>query len=282
MSPKDWTDRAALEAWLHDQTSRDDASLDLAPMALALAALGPKGGDPRPALEHLAAMVAEARHSLPEPSPALVDRVATLNTLLFGRHGYEGDQANYDDLDNADLIRVIERRRGLPVALAIVYLHVAQSLGWAAEGVNFPGHFLVRLEHGGDTVILDPFARGAIRGRAELQRLLKSASGAEAELKAEHLAAAGKREILLRLLNNIKTRTLDTGDEESALNAVERMLLVTPDAPGLWFEAGALNGEVGRLHRARQCFETVVRLDPGGRLRPQADAAMGRLRRRLN
>ncbi|HEY7610061.1 MAG TPA: transglutaminase-like domain-containing protein [Alphaproteobacteria bacterium] len=276
-----WTDNGAIEAWLLEQSRRPDDALDLAQMALALAALGRPGSEAAPYAAHLDALAREAE-AVAEPGMAPAEQVAALNAVLFDRGGYRGDSKTYDDLANADLMRVIDRKKGLPIALSILYLHMARFLRWPAGGVNFPGHFLVQVGAGEEGLLVDPFERGAVRAPAELDRLVKRMQGPEAALAPEHLVLAENREILLRLENNIKVRCLKAGDVAGGLGVVERMVLVTPAHPGLWYEAAALNAELGQLRRARTCLEAVMRLDPERRLAPQVEELMRRLKSRLN
>ena len=281
MDVSGWTDTAAIEAWLLEQSRQQDEALDLAQMALALAALGRPGIDAAPYAAHLDALAREAE-ALAAPGMTPTEQVAALNTVLFDRRGYAGDSETYDDLANADLMRVIDRKKGLPIALSILYLHVARGLGWPAAGVNFPGHFLVQVGAGEEGLLVDPFERGAVRAPAELDRLVKRIHGPEAGLASEHLAVAENREILLRLQNNIKIRCLQAGDTAGGLAVVERMALVAPAHPGIWYEAAALNTELGQLRRARTCLEAVARLDRDGRLASQVEALLGRLKSQLN
>jgi regulator of sirC expression with transglutaminase-like and TPR domain len=262
------------------QSLSDDAWHDLAQMSLALAALANRGGDAAPYARHLEALAraeAGARRALP---PA--GQVAVLNAVLFDRHGYRGDAATYDDLANADLMRVVDRRKGLPIALSILYLHAARGRGWTAEGISFPGHFLVRVGTGEAALLVDPFERGALRTPAELERLLQRVEGPDASLAPQHLAVAANREILLRLQNNIKIRCLKNDDKTGGLAALERMALVAPAHPGIWYEAATLNAELGQLQRARTCLAAVLRLDPDGRLGKEAAAMLSEVGRRLN
>jgi regulator of sirC expression with transglutaminase-like and TPR domain len=276
-----WNDAAAVEAWLRAQGARADAALDLAHAALALAAHARPGLDAVPYAAHLDALAEDAAASA---ATALdpPEQAAALNAVLVARAGYRGDRETYDDLANADLARVIDRKKGLPIALSILYLHVARSLGWTASGVNFPGHFLVRLGAGADGVFVDPFEEGAVRSAGDLAALLKSMQGDEAQLAQEHLALAGNRDILLRLQNNIKTRCLKAGDVAAGLAAVERMALVAPANPGVWYEAASLNAELGQRRRARACLEEVARHDRQRRFAGAADELLQRLKARLN
>jgi regulator of sirC expression with transglutaminase-like and TPR domain len=276
-----WSGRAAIEAWLGAQAQRPDAALDLAGMALALAAIARPDADVFPYAAHLDALAEEAG-ALAYIGGRGGDPVAVLNAVLFERNGYRGDAETYDDLDNADLMRVIDRRKGLPIALSILYMHMARALGWPADGVNFPGHFLVRIGAGAEARLVDPFAAGTLRTPDDLQRLLRRYGGSDARLGPEHLAAATNRQVLLRLQNNIKTRCAQKGDAAGALAAVETMTLVAPGQPGLWYEAALFAAELGQLQRARASLETVSRLDADGGLAPQVKALLERLRARLN
>lgn len=147
----------------------------------------------------------------------LVARAGALNDVLLLKYGYSGDELTYDDLQNANLIRVIDRRKGLPVALGILYIHAARAQGWTMAGLAFPGHFLVRLSEGPDRVIIDPFHDGQICGAAELRDLLKAATGRESELSPEHYTAVSDRDVLLRLQNNLKARLLQAQHTDRAL-----------------------------------------------------------------
>ncbi len=183
-----------------------------------------------------------------------------LRAVLGERYGYAGDRETYDDLQNADLARVIDRRKGLPVALGLLYVHTAQQQGWAAAGLNFPGHFMIRLELGQDAVILDPFNGGLERSPGDLGAMLEAYGGGEAELAPRHTAAVGRRELLLRLQNNIKLRLLADGRTGEGLQILETMIMLAPDKASLWCEAGALHGELGNLRAAIASLQNALHL----------------------
>ena len=138
--------RAEAEAILAQIAASSDAEIDLAEGALALAAFE------RPQVPfaryraHLAELAEEVAKDGARDLEEGGERAALLARVLFGRYGYEGDRLTYDDLQNANLIRVIDRRKGLPVALGILVIHAARAQGWTMAGLNFPAHFLVRLE----------------------------------------------------------------------------------------------------------------------------------------
>jgi regulator of sirC expression with transglutaminase-like and TPR domain len=249
----------------------EDAEIRIAEAGLALAALDrPSGDRPKGALdsyhEHLAAIGAEMQdlaakaNCNAEGDAGLYARATTLSKVLAGSFGYQGDRVTYDDLQNANLIRVIDRRKGLPVALAILYMHAARSQGWPIEGVNFPGHFVVRLHNAGRAVILDPFAGGEPCTTADLRRKLKAAAGEKAELQPEHYAPVGNRDILLRLENNLKIRLIQEGDLEKAAAVLERMLLIAPKHAPLYREAGLIQARLGNLSAAKGALERFLEI----------------------
>ena len=147
-------------------------------------------------------------------------------------------------------MKVIDRRKGLPIALGILYIHCGRRLGWNICGLNFPGHFLIRLDDGAGRTILDPFNNGTERTEAELRGLLKSTQGAFAELSPDHYAMIGNRAILIRLQNNRKIRLLTENQIADGLKVVEDILLFAPEETSLWHEAAVLNAHLKNFHAA--------------------------------
>ncbi|HET7594336.1 MAG TPA: transglutaminase-like domain-containing protein, partial [Stellaceae bacterium] len=195
---KSFRDRSTAEAFLREIGGMADGPLPLAPAALALAALERPRVDLARYHHHLAALAQEVGAEAGDSSD-IERRVAALNTVIIERYGYQGDTLTYEDLQNANLMRVIDRRKGLPVALGILYLHAARTQGWDMAGLAFPGHFLVRLQDAGARLILDPFHGGKSRSAVELRDLLKAITGNDVELTPAHYAPVSDREVLLRL-----------------------------------------------------------------------------------
>ena len=202
--------------------------------------------------------------------------------MLHGQFALAGDNETYDDLANANLIRVLERRRGLPVALGILWLHAAEAAGWAAHGIDFPGHFMIALEGPRGQALVDVFAGGAAIEAPALRALLKRIEGAAAELRPGLLRPMGKREVLLRLQNNIKLRRLKAGALDSALTCTEDMLRLAPDGAALWREAGLMNQRLDRIGAALACFDRFLDLVPEGEAASRIRALAADLRQRLN
>jgi regulator of sirC expression with transglutaminase-like and TPR domain len=261
-------DRAAHEAFLRGIAGAGAAPVDVAEAALRLAALDRPRVDLARYRAHLGALAAGVAAQGGDPPTALA--------AAMRAEGYEGDSLTYDDLQNANLIRVIDRRKGLPVSLGVLYLHAGRSQGWTMEGLAFPGHFLVRVEQ---RFILDPFNGGRLCDAPLLRKLLRATAG-RAELSPEHYAAVSDRAILLRLQNNIKLR-LVKDDPEKALEVVDRMLLFMPEEASLRVEAGYLSINAGKLRAAAQHLERAV-IDGEGDLRHRAAALLQQLRGRLN
>jgi len=277
------TARGEIEETLRAAGVEADESLDLAETALLLAALDRPGGDPAPYRDHLAALAASVAEKIPAAAAhSVLRRVRALADTIAGENSYAGDTLTYDDPQNANLMRVIDRRKGLPVALAIVYLHVARAQGWQACGLSFPGHFLIRLERGAVRAIVDPFNGGVERSAADLRDLLKQMAGMDAELGPGQYAPIGNREVLIRLLNNVKIRALAAGDAGRAAEIVERCLLFAPDRIELLHEAGACHARTGNFRRATEALEAYLARCGGGAGRQEAERLLHRLRTQLN
>lgn len=276
---------AAATALLRAIGQAPQPEIDIAAAALALAVLSRRDLDPGPYRQHLAAIARQVGAQSAGPTDTddpLHRQVAALNATLIDRFGYEGDRATYDDLDNADLARVIDRRRGLPVALGILWIHAARTQGWTIAGLAFPGHFLLRLGAGGASAILDPFDGGRIHDPASLRALLKATAGAEAELAAGHYATVSDREVLLRLENNIKLRLIRDGRLADAAGVLDRMLLFAPEQAPLWREAGLIHARLGNLRHAANALEAYLDLGTASDERRQVAQLLQEVKSRLN
>ncbi len=252
--------RAEILSALEAVGRQPDDAIDLAEAALLLAALDYPETDLTPYRRHLAALASNLADMAVRENETLDWRVAALTQVVAEQHGYAGDRRTYDDLQNANLIRVIDRRKGLPVALGILYLHAARAQGWRAFGINFPGHFLIAVEDEEERIILDPFEGGMQVDLARLQSMLKTALGADAELQPEYYASMTNRGVLLRLQNNIKKRVLDSGDNQRGAQVLEGMLTVAPELPDLWREAAELRAEIGEMRAALQALDRLLLL----------------------
>jgi len=253
---------------------------DIAMAALVLASLDHSHCELDLHCEHLRQMAEQARHETRLAANA-EDGARSLAALLSVRYGYDGDRMTYDDPQNADLISVIERRRGMPVALGILYIHAARAAGFQASGLTSPGHFLLRIGLRGSETLVDPFNGGAApeRERFRTPPKMRSAGGDENQA----LQPVSDAEVLLRLQNNLKLRALQHGDTARAIEIAQRMVLVAPRQAVLWMELAHLGEDKEALGLSRRAYEMCLTLTRSGTaLHNEAALGLQGLKRRLN
>ena len=277
----DTFDLEACAQFLRELGASASASLPIAEAALALASFDRPRVAPARYRQHLRALARDVGRRAGVGS-GLAAQAAALNEIILLKHGYTGDELTYDDLQNANLMRVIDRRRGLPVALGILYLDAARAQGWDAVGLGFPGHFLVRLAQGPERVILDPFHGGRALDAMALRELLKAIAGHEIELTPEHYAPVADRDVLLRLQNNLKSRLIQAEQHERAVRVIETMLMLAPDVPDLWREAALLHAKIGNVRAAMNALEGFLVRASDSAARHEAAIMLQRLKTRLN
>ena len=204
-----------------------------------------------------------------EAEGALTDRgsevecVRALNHYLFDEKGFAGNRDTYFDASNSYLSSVLETRRGIPITLAIVWLEVAQRAGLEAHGVSFPGHFLVKSAQ--DEIVVDPF-RGAVLSEDECEQLYRAAVGQDATFDRSALAPAPSREILTRVLRNLKQIYLAHRDTGRALACCDRALLLLPDHPGELLDRARLHEHLEWWSAAVADYERAADLTPDPRV----------------
>lgn len=253
---------------------------DIATGALMFSALDHAGRALQPYKAHLAE-IADAARAEGALVASVEDGARALSALLVGRYGYDGDRLAYDDPSNADFLAVIDRRRGLPVALGILYLHAARAAGFDASGMNTPSHFMMRIAHRSGEALIDPFNGGAALDREKLGAPPGMGSQAVEDIRlAEPVSDA---EVLLRLANNLKLRALNVGERSRALEISKRMVLIAPHRPELWIDMARLNEAIGALGAAQKAYDACLSLvAPGAALHNEATLALSALKRRLN
>jgi regulator of sirC expression with transglutaminase-like and TPR domain len=210
----------------------------------------------------------------------VADRADALRETLFGRFAYAGDRDDYDNLANANLLDVIDRRRGLPVALAVLLVHAARACGWRAAGIGFPGHFLIGL-HGEDgRAVIDPFTGGRLSADAVAE--LAGSFRGTSETFDEDLEPVPDRAMLVRLQNNLRARLTGAQDGERLLPVLEAMLALEPRRPALWLEAAELRAEAGAMRAALDAYRAALAHGLQGPDRTAAEEAVAHLSRGLN
>jgi regulator of sirC expression with transglutaminase-like and TPR domain len=214
-----------------------DSRIDLARACLMIAQDAYPGLDVDRYLGEIERMAIRLRARMPQ-SNAAEEKVVALNQFLFDDLGYWGNTDDYYDPRNSYLNEVIDRKTGTPISLSILYMELGRRIGLPLEGVSFPGHFLVRLRLRGGMLVLDPFAGGVPQSETELRERLQrvipegvAGGAAVGELPLDQfLEPASNRQILTRVLRNLKGIYREKDKPERMLEVLNRMLVVAPDA----------------------------------------------------
>lgn len=251
----------------------EDEAIVLDTAALEIALLDHEGLDIDGYVELLGA-IAERVVTLGVQAARSADCARILTQVIAHEFGFEGDRHDYDNADNADMIRVLDRRRGLPVSLTILYVAAARRVGWHADALNTPGHVLARIGGETDPVLVDPFNKGAVVGPTELVGLLSGIFGRTVAPSAEHLAAMSNRAVLVRLLMNQSSRAEAAGDLTRALAVYARMTSIAPDQPQPWWERARLEVAHGDTSAARASLSAMLEVTRDPTLRSHIFAAL--------
>jgi len=234
---------------------------DLARAALAIAQ------DEYPALEQevyiarLDKLAARARDlSGGESDPYRL--IAAVNHVLFTQEGFRGNRGDYYDPRNSFLSDVLERKKGIPITLSVIYMEVARRAGLPLHGVGFPGHFLVKYESDDEEIVIDPFDKGEVRTLEELQTLLDGLYNGKVALRPEFLAPVTNRQIIHRMLNNLKGIYLSEENLVKALSAAERLVILDPASAPEIRDRGVLYIKLECFQQAINDFEAYLRLAP--------------------
>ncbi len=185
-----------------------------------------------------------------------------INSVLFDDLGFRGNEDDYYDPDNSYLNVVLERRRGIPITLSLVYLEVAARLDFPMVGVGLPGHFVVRPDIDGCEIFVDGFHGGDILFPDDCKTLLGSIYSRPVELDPDFLRPVPPKQFLMRLLGNLKGIYLSKKDISEALSIVNRMLILFPDNVQQTRDRGLLHYQVGNLEPARWDLENYLTLSP--------------------
>ncbi len=236
-----------------------DERIDLAEAALWIAAEQYEGLD---VPSYLARLAEFAEHARPSVCSAATpeQRIAALNRFLYDEQSFRGNRSDYYDARNSFLNEVIDRRTGIPITLAVVYLSIGARLGLPVHGVGFPGHFLVKCD-APDAILIDPF-EGKLVTRAECEARWRATLGEDTPFDARSLEAAPARQTLARLIGNLKQIFLAQQDWPQALGCVERILVLAPDAPLELRDRGLLYARLECFSAAAADLQRFLELAP--------------------
>ncbi len=269
--------RADAETYLSQAGQAGDADFPLLEAAIACALHEDPTRDPAEARELAQSGVDRLSKRLAHESPE-----EALAEAMAGDLGLGGDLFTYEHPDNADILAVAQRRKGLPVALGVYYLHVAHRCGLIVKGVDFPGHFLLRIETQEGPLALDPFSEGRVVLPSELTRraLHAGLTPNVADRLDRLMEPAPDRAVLIRLQNNIFARAAQSGDYAQAERAALRRALLDPADHRPWLDVAAAREGQGALIGAQEALARASALDGGAAL--AARAHRERVRLKLN
>jgi len=250
-------------AAFRDLIKRPDEEIDLAHAALLIAKSINADLDIARYLIQIEALAAALAQRLPA-STSQADRIVTLNKFLFDEQGFAPNIEDYYDPRNSFLNEVLERRVGIPISLSILYIEVGRRVGLPLRGVSFPGHFLVKCKVNEGVVVLDPYCRGASLSVDDLQRRLREVKGGEVSraIIAGMLVAANKKEILARMLRNLKAIYVERGEDNKALSVMEWIIALAPADASEVRDRGYLYARLECPRAAVEDLERYLELTP--------------------
>ena len=240
---------------------RDDARFDLARTALLVAAESDPTLDVDTEMARLEKWASELGRRI-DPSWNSLQRLARLRTFMYEDLGFKGDVQGYYSPANSLLHSVMSRRLGIPLTLSIVFMEIGWRIGVPFEGVGFPGHFLVRLTGEPGDLLLDPYDHGTSVHEEDCRRMIEMTTGGTVPYDPSMIRSLAKRDMIARLLFNLKVACLKASDDLGALSAVERLLLLHPNDPPELRDRGLLLYRMDRYRDARGALEAYLRARP--------------------
>ncbi|HWR34567.1 MAG TPA: transglutaminase-like domain-containing protein [Clostridia bacterium] len=193
-------------------------------------------------------------------SARIIDAV---NRVLFQEEGFRGNRTDYYDPRNSYLNEVIDRKLGIPITLSVLYMEVARRVGLPLFGVGMPGHFLLKFyDVDGHHLLIDAFEGGQVIHEGDCQARLDEIYAGQAPLEPEYLHSVGKRQILTRMLNNLKNIYLTSRNFRKALTVVDLILAIYPRSPEDVKQRALLRYNLGQLKGSANDFEDYLKMSP--------------------
>jgi regulator of sirC expression with transglutaminase-like and TPR domain len=188
--------------------------------------------------------------------------IAALNFVLFEQQAFRGNREHYFDPRNSFLNEVLDRKTGIPISLSILYIEVAHRIGLSLQGVGFPGHFLVKYPGDNEEIVVDPFNRGEILSQQNLETMLYRLYGGKIVFEPHLLETISKKQILRRMLNNLKIIYLRQNDLIKGLSIVDRLMVLDPGAGEDLRDRGLIYLQLECFKQALEDLESYLRLAP--------------------
>jgi regulator of sirC expression with transglutaminase-like and TPR domain len=241
---------------------------ELAPAALAIARVEYPALDIEGYLDSIDRMGDDAAARVSRAGARGSDAIRVLNEYLYDDQRFTGNRERYDDPRNSFLNEVLDRRTGIPISLAVVYLEIARRAGVSVDGINFPGHFLLRAagtgprRRHGEFLIVDPFHGGALLSEIDCREMLRQHVGEDAAFDRHLLEPATRHEIVIRMLVNLKRLYVRMRSFPQARFVADLLLTVDPSAVSELRDRGLLAYHLQDFGAALRDLETYLRLLP--------------------
>jgi len=242
--------------------AHDDEAIDLGAAALALARIEYPDLDVPAYQQRLNALAAKVRRSL-RANPSARETIATVNRVLFEEEGLRGNRDDYYDPRNSFLNDVLDRKLGIPITLSVVYMEVARRVGFPLAGTGMPGHFLLKhYDVLSGEIIIDAFHRGLVLTPGDCDTRLKEIYRGELEFKPEFLLPVTRREILTRMLNNLRQIYFRQRDFRKGLMVLDLLLAIPPRSPEMLRERALVRLNLDQYVGAAQDLANYLKLCP--------------------
>jgi regulator of sirC expression with transglutaminase-like and TPR domain len=259
----DTSESGSVAVRFRELIERPEEQIDLAEAALLIAKSANQDLDIGRYLAKIDQLAGTLSASLSKSSTDS-ERILALNRFLFEQQGFKPNVEEYYDLRNSFLNDVLDRKVGIPISLSIVYMEVGRRIGLELHGVSFPGHFLIKCRLNQGTVILDPFGGGASLSLHDLQQRLREARGGEVSpaIVAAMLVSASKKEILARMLRNLKAIYLERREHHQALSLMDWIIALSPKDASQVRDRGLIYLELECFRAALEDLQSYLTLAP--------------------
>ncbi len=262
-----------------EMARRDETSLELDRAALLIAAEEYPHLEIEYYLDRLDSFADQAMESDDQNDDPL-GRIMRLSNLLFNELGFRGDTESYFDARNSFLNEVVDRRRGIPITLSVIFIEVARRIGLRLFGVGMPGHFIVKYVDDDSEIFVDPFNGGRLLSEESCREMVEQMYNGAMQFHPTFLKAATKKQILTRMLQNLKGVYARAMDNHKTLGVIERVLLINPNAAAEIRDRGLIYLSMGRYAQALQDLEEYLRRAPKAEDVKEIKERIGQLQRK--
>jgi len=255
-----------------------EAAIDIIHAALLIARLAYPDLDETVYRQYLNDTAQRLRSRL-DKTAGIVEKIEALNHVMFEEEVFRGNPQHYFDPDNSFLNRVIDRRRGIPITLSVIYIEIGRMAGLNLYGMALPGHFLTALFYESGRIFIDPFNMGEILSEAECRNRIRRRPDEKSKWDTPRIPPASKRDILTRMLRNLKAIYVHTHRNINALEVLHWILALNPGAAAELRERGLLYEAMGNTHQALLDLERYLALAPEAEDRERIEHKTNTLRK---